>query len=142
MLIQDPPDPTRSGSRTLLMPNPKKNMVYTVWDPMPEELTICNLTLCPLQSRLQHIYHGQPYARVDFIPRSGTLDLASVCFGLCLLSYTTVLWLDGEKCKSLLCPINICYDSYENKQKIQITDRKSCVGMQQAYAEMFAGGTS
>ncbi len=24
-----------------------------------------NLTLCPLQSRLQHIYHGQPYARVD-----------------------------------------------------------------------------
>jgi hypothetical protein len=27
-----------------------------------------NLTLCPLQSRLQHIYHGQPYARVDLIP--------------------------------------------------------------------------
>jgi hypothetical protein len=27
-----------------------------------------NLTLCPLQSRLQHIYHGNPYARVDFIP--------------------------------------------------------------------------
>jgi hypothetical protein len=24
-----------------------------------------NLTLCPVQSRLQHIYHGQPYARVD-----------------------------------------------------------------------------
>jgi hypothetical protein len=24
-----------------------------------------NLTLCPLQSRLQHIYHWQPYARVD-----------------------------------------------------------------------------
>jgi hypothetical protein len=24
-----------------------------------------NLTLCPLQSRLQHIYNGQPYARVD-----------------------------------------------------------------------------
>ncbi len=36
-----------------------------------------NFTLCPLQSRLQHIYHGQPYARVDFIPPSGTLDLAS-----------------------------------------------------------------
>jgi hypothetical protein len=31
----------------------------------------------PLQSRLQHIYHGKPYARVDFIPQSGTLDLAS-----------------------------------------------------------------
>ncbi len=27
-----------------------------------------NLTLCPLQSRLQHIYHGQPYARVDLSP--------------------------------------------------------------------------
>ncbi len=27
-----------------------------------------NLTLCPLQSRLQHIYHGQPYARVDLNP--------------------------------------------------------------------------
>jgi hypothetical protein len=37
-----------------------------------------NLTLCPLQSRLQHIfYHGQPYARVDFIPQSGTMDFAS-----------------------------------------------------------------
>jgi hypothetical protein len=28
-------------------------------------------------SRLEHIYHGQPYARVDFIPQSGTLDFAS-----------------------------------------------------------------
>jgi hypothetical protein len=36
-----------------------------------------NLTLYPLQSRLQHIYHGQPYARVDFIPLPGTLDLDS-----------------------------------------------------------------
>jgi hypothetical protein len=26
-----------------------------------------NLTLC----RLQHIYHGQPYARVDLIPSQG-----------------------------------------------------------------------
>jgi hypothetical protein len=24
-----------------------------------------NLTLCPLQSRLQHTYHEQPYARVN-----------------------------------------------------------------------------
>jgi hypothetical protein len=38
--------------------------------------------LCPLQKRLQHIYHGQPYARVnlntarvDFIPQSGTFEL-------------------------------------------------------------------
>ncbi len=50
-----------------------------------------NLTLCPLQSRLQHIYHGQPYAKVDLypmpkstLPQSGTLDLASV------LLHTTV----------------------------------------------------
>ncbi len=50
---------------------------HGIWDPMPE-LTFDNLTLCSLQSRLQHIYHGQPYARVDFIPQSGTLDLASV----------------------------------------------------------------
>jgi hypothetical protein len=35
------------------------------------------LTVCPLHSRLPNIYHGQPYARVDFIPESGTLDLAS-----------------------------------------------------------------
>ncbi len=27
-----------------------------------------NLTLCLLQSRLQHIYHGQPYAIVDLNP--------------------------------------------------------------------------
>jgi hypothetical protein len=27
-----------------------------------------NLALSPLQSRLQHIYHGQPYARVDLNP--------------------------------------------------------------------------
>ncbi len=36
-----------------------------------------NLTLCPPQSRLQHIYPGQPFARVDFIPQSESLDLAS-----------------------------------------------------------------
>jgi hypothetical protein len=27
-----------------------------------------NLTLCPLQNLLQHIYHGQPYARIDLNP--------------------------------------------------------------------------
>jgi hypothetical protein len=47
-----------------------------------------NLTLCPFQIRFQHIYHGQPYARVDlnpyarvdFIFQSWTLDLASVLY--------------------------------------------------------------
>ncbi len=51
-----------------------------------------NLTFCPLQSRLQHIYHGQPYARVDFIPQLGILDLASGLFvGLSLFPYCFVL---------------------------------------------------
>ncbi len=36
-----------------------------------------NLTLCPLQSRLQHIYHGQSYAIFDFILQPGTLDLTT-----------------------------------------------------------------
>ena len=39
-----------------------------------------NINLCPLQipeATPQHIYHVQPYARVGFIPQSGTLDLAS-----------------------------------------------------------------
>jgi hypothetical protein len=46
-----------------------------------------NLNLCPLQSRLQLIFNGRPYARVDLNPiampestlhpQSGTLDLAS-----------------------------------------------------------------
>jgi hypothetical protein len=44
-----------------------------------------DLTVCPLQSLLQHVYHWQPYARVDLnpyarvdlIPQSVTLNLAS-----------------------------------------------------------------
>ncbi len=36
---------------------------HGVWDPMPE-WTITS-PLCPPQCRLQHIYYGQPYARVD-----------------------------------------------------------------------------
>ncbi len=55
------------------------------WCMGPDAGVDYNLTLCPLKSRLQHIYHGQPYARVDLnpmpestLPQSGTLDLASV----------------------------------------------------------------
>ncbi len=36
-----------------------------------------NHTLCPLQSRIQHLYHGQTYARVNFSPQSGTMNFAS-----------------------------------------------------------------
>ncbi len=50
---------------------------HGVWDPMPE---LTYLTLCPLQSRLQHIYHRQLYVRVDFVPQSETLHLASVLY--------------------------------------------------------------
>ncbi len=49
-----------------------------------------NLTLCLLQSRLQHIYHGQPHARVDFILQSGTLDFASE---LWKTGYHSWLWI-------------------------------------------------
>jgi hypothetical protein len=43
-----------------------------------------NLTLCPLQSRPQHIYHGQPYARADYIPLKG-LCILPLLYGTELL---------------------------------------------------------
>jgi hypothetical protein len=46
-----------AGSKCL-GPNLNKNMVYGTG-------VDYKLTLCPLQSRLQHIYHGKPYARID-----------------------------------------------------------------------------
>ncbi len=51
--------------------NPKKNIVWMG----PYAGVDHNLTFCPLQRRLQHIYH----AIVDFYfyPQSGTYDLAS-----------------------------------------------------------------
>jgi hypothetical protein len=40
-----------------------------------------NLTLCPLKSRLQHVYHGQLYARVDLnpMPESTLSPSQSLC---------------------------------------------------------------
>ncbi len=38
---------------------------HGVWDPIKE---LTNLILRRLRSRLQHMYHGQPYARVDLNP--------------------------------------------------------------------------
>ncbi len=58
-----------------------------------------NLTLCPLQRRLQHIYHGPPYARLGRNPmpestsspiQLGTLDLASVLFTCFFLTYNWI----------------------------------------------------
>ncbi len=46
---------------------------HGVCDPM-SELTV---TSPYVHSKTpKHIYHGQSFARVDFIPQSGTLDLA------------------------------------------------------------------
>ncbi len=56
---------TRIEGPVTLRPNPKKNMVYCTG---PYAGVDYNLTLCPLQNRLQHIYHGQPYAKVDLNP--------------------------------------------------------------------------
>ncbi len=40
-----------------------------------------NLAFSPLQSRLLHIYHGQPYARVDINPTPElTLSLSQGLF--------------------------------------------------------------
>jgi hypothetical protein len=52
---------------------------HGVWDPMPE-LSITSPYVPSKVDSLQHIYctMGNPYAIVDFIPRSGTLDLASI----------------------------------------------------------------
>jgi hypothetical protein len=44
-----------------------------------------NLNICTLQSRLQHIYHGQPYARVDLIPQSRVIGFG---LGVGLTNYT------------------------------------------------------
>ncbi len=65
-----------------------------------------NLTLCPIQGRLQHIYHRQPYAivdvvaRVDFIPLSGTLiwqlldrDLSQLFWCEWWVEYSTLHWV-------------------------------------------------
>jgi hypothetical protein len=41
---------------------------HGIWDPLTVLTADYNLTLCPLLSRILHIYHGQPYARVDLNP--------------------------------------------------------------------------
>ncbi len=50
-------------------PNKKK---HDVWDPMPELNVISPYVHSRVDS--QHISHGQLFARVDFVPHSGTLD--------------------------------------------------------------------
>jgi hypothetical protein len=67
---------------------------------MPE-LTITSL--CPLQSRLPHIYHGQRYARVDLNPQSRLYppvrDFVDLASGLFLIlpgaTYLVLCSIDG-----------------------------------------------
>jgi hypothetical protein len=69
-----------------LRPNPKEK--HGVWDPMPEPIVILPYVHSRVDS--QHILQPYamsesilPFASVDFIPLSGTLDEASG-FSLCL----------------------------------------------------------
>jgi hypothetical protein len=55
-----------------------------------------NITLCRFQSRLQHIYRGQPYARVDFIP-----PVKDFGFGLWLRACVGILYQGLERVKNL-----------------------------------------
>jgi hypothetical protein len=59
------------------MPDAESKEKHGVCDPMPELTITSPFVQCTLKSRLQHIYHGQPYNRVDLIPQSGSLDLVS-----------------------------------------------------------------
>jgi hypothetical protein len=74
---------------------------HGVWDPMPEltitspyvdsrvasNITRCNgpcagvdynLTICRLQSKLQHVYHGQPYNVIRFVSTSAEFGICTV----------------------------------------------------------------
>ncbi len=58
-----------------------------------------NLTLCPLLSRLRHIYHGQPYARVTL---KGTVQPDWICMKVVSLESP----LKGHQ---LLCVLNFLF---------------------------------
>jgi hypothetical protein len=74
------PSPRLSG---IQRPNPKKNMVNgTLYAGVDY-----NLNLYRLQRRLQHMYHGQSYARVGFkhTPESTLFPSQGLGFGLCFV---------------------------------------------------------
>jgi hypothetical protein len=64
-----------------------------------------NLTLCPLQSRIQHIYHGigQPYARVDLYLYQSRLYPPVRDFGFGLRIISQVLTQLGPSFLRELC---------------------------------------
>ncbi len=79
----------------------KRNMVYGLY----AKLTITS----PYVDSKTCMYHGQPYARVDFIPQSGTKNLASDLVGVWFGSLASVATLDycprlaGEKSGEWTC---------------------------------------
>ncbi len=92
-----------------------------------------DLNLC----RLQHIYHGQPYVRVDhnpvpefdFIPQSETQDLASV-----LKSSRAKLRVNSVLDFSMTRPAYICLTFFKN---VQVTKNfqscEKCFDFKHAY---------
>ncbi len=84
LLLYDDPLSALVTSVAKLRPNPKKNMVYGTLVFLYARAD--NLTLCPLQ----HIYHGQPYARVDLNPMPELTFLPSK--GLWIWPLSKVFW--------------------------------------------------
>ncbi len=80
-------------------------------------------TLCPLQSRLQHIYHGQPYARVDLNPMPESTLSPSQYFGfglwslLCIAIYTAKCYWSEDYSLSLTCRHFTAWDRNKEDRK-------------------------
>ncbi len=49
-----------------------------------------NIVLCPLQSRLLHIYHGQPYASVDLNPMRLYPPVRDLAIGISILAHKII----------------------------------------------------
>jgi hypothetical protein len=63
---------------------------HGVWDPLPELTLTSQITVCRGQSRLQHIYHGQPYARVNLNPSK---DMALLWIPIYNYSYRKFIYV-------------------------------------------------
>ncbi len=74
-----------------------------------------NLTLCPLQSRLEHIYQGQPYARVDLNPMPESIYFPSQ--GLWILPLSFVGCKSLRKARTRTHKINT-FNSPNGKQNV------------------------
>jgi hypothetical protein len=62
-----------------------------------------NLTLCPLQSQLQHIYHRRPYARIDLNPLPESTLSPSQRLWIWPLYFVTVVIVYSERKKNWQC---------------------------------------